>query len=177
MDPALHRVHAKRHPAEMGAAEVSRFLSSLAVEGRVSASTQNQALAALLFLYGPVLGVELPWLDDLVRAVRPERLAVVLSRDEVRAVLLALRGTSRLMAVLLYGAGLRLLECARLRVKDLDFAANQIVVRSGKGDRDRVTILPAVVRPALERQLARVRAHGGGWQIGRASCRARGGSS
>jgi len=162
--------HAKRHPAEMGATEVSRFLSSLAVEGRVSASTQNQALAALLFLYGPVLGVELPWLDDLVRAVRPERLPVVLSRDEVRAVLLALRGTSRLMAVLLYGAGLRLLECARLRVKDLDFAANQIVVRSGKGDRDRVTILPAVVRPALERQLARVRAQhehdlraGAGW--------------
>jgi len=162
--------HAKRHPAEMGAAEVSRFLSSLAVEGRVSASTQNQALAALLFLYGPVLGVELPWLDELVRAVRPERLPVVLSRDEVRAVLLVLRGTPRLMAVLLYGAGLRLLECARLRVKDLDFAANQIVVRSGKGDRDRVTLLPAVVRPALERQLARVRAQherdlraGAGW--------------
>src|SRR5437016_9247069 len=161
--------HAKRHPAEMGAAEVSRFLSSLAVEGRVSASTQNQALAALLFLYGPVLGVELPWLDGLVRAVRPERLPVVLSRDEGRAVLLA-RGTSRLMAVLLYGAGLRLLECARLRVKDLDFAANQIVVRSGKGNRDRVTILPAIVRPALERQLARVRAQherdlraGAGW--------------
>jgi len=162
--------HAKRHPAEMGAAEVSRFLSSLAVEGRVSASTQNQALAALLFLYGPVLGVELPWLDELVRAVRPERLPVVRSRDEVRAVLLVLRGTPRLMAVLLYGAGLRLLECARLRVKDLDFAANQIVVRSGKGDRDRVTLLPAVVRPALERQLARVRAQherdlraGAGW--------------
>src|SRR5881275_2599437 len=162
--------HGKRHPAEMGATEVSRFLSSLAVEGRVSASTQNKALAALLFLYGPVPGVELPWLDDLVRAVRPERLPVVLSRDEVRAVLLALRGTSRLMAVLLYGAGLRLLECARLRVKDFDFAANQIVVRSGKGDRDRVTLLPAVVRPALERQLARVRAQherdlraGAGW--------------
>ena len=162
--------HAKRHPAEMGAAEVSRFLSSLAVEGRVSASTQNQALAALLFLYGPVLGVELPWLDDLVRAVRPERLPVVLSRDEVRAVLLALRGTPRLISVLLYGAGLRLLECAGLRVKDLDFAANQIVVRSGKADRDRVTILPAVVRPALERQLARVSAQherdlraGAGW--------------
>src|SRR3989442_2579790 len=140
--------HNRRHPAEMRATEVSRFLSSLAVEGRVSASTQNQALAALLFLYGPVLGVELPWLDDLVRAVRPERLPVVLSRDEVRAVLLALRGTSRLMAVLLYGAGLRVLECARLRVKDLDFSANQIVVRSGKGDRDRVTLLPARVRPA-----------------------------
>ena len=152
--------HAKRHPAEMGATEVSRFLSSLAVEGRVSASTQNQALAALLFLYGPVPGVDLPWLDDLVRAVRPARLPVVLSRDEVRVV----------MGVLLYGAGLRLLECARLRVKDLDFAAKQIVVRSGKGDRDRVTLLPAVVRPALERHLARVRAQherdvraGAGW--------------
>src|SRR5207237_6592723 len=91
--------HAKRHPAEMGAAEVSRFLSSLAVEGRVSASTQNQALAALLFLYGPVLGVELPWLDDLVRAVRPERVPVVLSRDEGRALLAGWRGASRLMAV------------------------------------------------------------------------------
>src|SRR5437016_983599 len=170
MDPAPHRVSREASPGRDGAAEVSRFLSSLAVEGKVSASTQNQALAALLFLYGPVLGVELPWLDDLVRAVRPERLPVVLSRDEVRAVLLALRGTSRLMAVLLYGAGLRLLECARLRVKDLDFAANQIVVRSGKADRDRVTILPAVVRPALERQLAGVSAQherdlraGAGW--------------
>src|SRR5207244_11108230 len=111
-----------------------------AAAGRGSASTHEQGLAARLFLYGPVLGVELPWLDDLVRAVRPERLPVVLSRDEVRAVLLALRGTSRLMAILLYGAGLRLLECARRRVKDLDFAANQIVVRSGKGDRDRVTL-------------------------------------
>ena len=162
--------HAKRHPAEMGATGVSRFLSSLAVEGRVSASTQNQALAALLFLYGPVLGVDLPWLDDLVRAVQPARLPVVLSRDEVRVVLLALRGMPRLMGVLLYGAGLRLLECARLRVKDIDFAAKQIVVRSGKGDRDRVTLLPAVVRPALERHLARVRAQherdvraGAGW--------------
>src|SRR2546428_12400176 len=131
----------------MGATEVSRFLSSLAVEGRLSASPQNQALAALLFLYGPVLGVELPWLDDLVRAVRPARLPVVLSRDEVRAVLLALRGTSRLMAVLLYGAGLRLLEWARLRVKGLALPASQIVGRRGKGGRDRVPLLPAAVRP------------------------------
>jgi integron integrase len=162
--------HGKRHPTDMGAEEVTRFLSSLAVEGRVSSSTQNQALSALLFLYGPVLGVELPWLDELVRAARPQRLPVVLSRDEVRAVLLALRGTTRLMAVLLYGAGLRLLECARLRVKDIDFAANQIVVRSGKGDHDRVTLLPAAVRPALQRHLAQVRAQherdlraGAGW--------------
>src|SRR5439155_3249878 len=148
--------HAKRHPAEMGAAEVSAFLSSLAVEGRVSASTQNQALAALLFLYGPVPGVELAWLDDLVRAARPHRLPVVLSRDEVRAVLHALRGTTRLIGVLLYGAGLRLLEAARLRVKDVDFGTSQIVVRSGKGDRDRVTLLPVAVRPVLLRHLERV---------------------
>src|SRR5439155_427834 len=140
--------HAKRHPAEMGAAEVSRFLSSLAVEGRVSASTQNQALAALLFLYGPVLGVELPWLDELVRAVRPERLPVVLSRDEVRAVLLVLRGTPRLMAVLLYGAGLRLLECARLRAKDLDFAGNPIVVGCGKGVSRRAVREAGLTKPA-----------------------------
>ena len=149
--------HGKRHPAEMGADEVTRFLSALAVEGGVSASTQNQALAALLFLYSAVLRVELPWLQDLVRASRPRRLPVVLSRDEVRAVLLALRGTTRLMAVVLYGSGLRLLECARLRVKDVDFGANQIVVRSGKGDRDRATLLPAAIRSALQRQIERVR--------------------
>jgi integron integrase len=149
--------HGKKHPAGMGAEEVTRFLSWLAVEGKVSASTQNQALAALLFLYGEVLEVNLPWLADLVRASRPERLPVVLSREEVRAVLLALRGTPRLMRVLLYGTGLRLLECCRLRVKDVDFAANQIVVRSGKGDRDRVTLLPAAVVPALRRQVDAVR--------------------
>jgi integrase len=162
--------HGKRHPAEMGAQEVSRFLSWLAVEGRVTASAQNQALAALLFLYGPVLGVELPWLDELARAAGPPWLPVVLSRDEVRAVLLAMHGIPRLMGVLLYGAGLRLLECARLRIKDVDFAANQIVVRSGKGDRDRVTLLPGLARSALERHLERVRAQhardlatGAGW--------------
>src|SRR5947209_169895 len=149
--------HGKRHPAEMGAAEVSRFLSALAVEGKVSASTQNQALAALLFLYRRVLGVDLPWLDDLVRAARPHRLPVVLSREEVRAALLALRGTVRLICVLLYGSGLRLLEGARLRVKDLDFRANQITVRCGKGDRDRVSLLPATAQPALQRHLERVR--------------------
>jgi integrase len=142
--------HDKRHPAEMGAQEVSRYLSSLAVHGRVSPSTQNQALAALLFLYGAVLNVELPWLDDLVRAVTPRRLPVVLSREEVRAVLSALRGTPRLIGGLLYGAGLRLLECAQLRIKDIDFAAHQIVVRSGKGGRDRVTLLPAAVAPGAK---------------------------
>jgi integron integrase len=150
--------HGKRHPAEMGPDDVTRFLSSLAVEGRVAASTQNQALAALLFLYGSVLGIDLPGLHDVVRASRPQRLPVVLSRAEVRAVLTALRGVPRLMGVLLYGSGLRLLECCRLRVKDVDFAANQIIVRGGKGDRDRVTLLPAVVVPALQRQIAWVRA-------------------
>jgi integron integrase len=148
--------HGKRHPRDMSAEEVTRFLSSLAIEAKVSASTQNQALAALLFLYGQVLGADLPWLRELVRAGRSQRLPVVLSRAEVRAVLLALRGTPRLMGLLLYGAGLRLLECCRLRVKDVDFAANQLIVRSGKGDHDRVTLLPPAVVPALRRQLVSV---------------------
>jgi integron integrase len=162
--------HGKRHPAELGAEEVSRFLSSLAVHGKVAASTQNQALADLLFLYGPVLRVDLPWLKDLVRASTPQRLPVVLSRDEVRDVLLSLDGTARLVAVLLYGAGLRLLESLRLRLKDVDFSANQIIVRSGKGDRDRVTMLPVALQPALQRQLERARVQherdlraGAGW--------------
>ncbi len=107
--------HGKRHPAEMGAPEVTRFLTSLAVDGKVAASTQNQALSALLFLYREVLGVDLPWLDGVARARRPQRLPVVLTRDEVRAVLQRVEGTPRLMAYLLYGAGLRLLECCRLR--------------------------------------------------------------
>lgn len=162
--------HDKRHPAEMGYAEVTRFLSALAVERRVSASTQNQALAALRFLYGHVLGVALPWMEELVRAARPERLPVVLSREEVRAVLHCLHGTHRLMAFLLYGAGLRLLECARLRVKDLEFEAHHIVVRSGKGAKDRVTLLPATAQAVLTRHLRRVQeqhrqdlATGAGW--------------
>src|SRR5207249_9432925 len=113
--------HGKRHPAEMGAAEVTRFLSSLAVEGQVAASTQNQALSALLFLYRDVLELDLPWLDGVVRAKRPERLPVVLARKEVRAVLRQLDGVPRLMSCLLYGSGLRVLECCRLRVQDVDF--------------------------------------------------------
>ena len=125
--------HGKRHPAEMGAPEVARFLTSLATDSRVAASTQNQALNALLFLYRVVLEVDLPWLDDVVRARRPEYLPTVLTRDEVRRVLERLQGTPRLIVLLLYGAGLRLLECAQLRIKDVDFAANQLVVRSGKG--------------------------------------------
>ena len=162
--------HGKRHPAEMGAVEVTQFLSSLAQQDHVAASTQNQALSALLFLYRQVLQVEMPWLDNVVRAKRGERLPVVLTREEVRAVIRELQGPPRLMAILLYGAGLRLLECARLRVKDVDFATNQIIVRAGKGDRDRVTMLPAVVRTDLVRHVEMVRRqheadlrHGAGW--------------
>jgi integron integrase len=162
--------HDKRHPAEMGAAEVGAFLTALAVRNKVAASTQNQALSALLFLYREVLGAELPWLDDVVRAKRPLRLPVVLTRDEVRAVLQRVDGVPRLMAILLYGAGLRLLECCRLRVKDIDFATNQITIRDGKGHRDRATMLPAAVKAGLAVHLERVREqhladlqHGAGW--------------
>ena len=162
--------HGKRHPVDMGAAEVTSFLSSLAVDGRVAASTQNQALSALLFLYRDVLEIDLPWLDDVVRAKRPERLPIVLTREAVVAVLRRLDGVPRLMASLLYGAGLRLLECCRLRVQDIDFATNQIVVRGGKGDKDRVTMLPTAVKAELARHLQGVRAqhesdlqHGAGW--------------
>jgi len=145
--------HGKRHPAEMGAPELTRFLSSLAVDGRVAASTQNQALSALLFLYGNVLELDVPWLDGIVRAKRPQRLPIVLTRDEVRALLRPLQGVPRLMAFLLYGSGLRLLECCRLRVQDIDFGGNQIVVRGAKGDKDRVTVLPALINQDLARHL------------------------
>lgn len=162
--------HGKRHPAEMGAPEVTRILTSLAVDGNVAASTQNQTLSALLFLHREVLGQELPWLDDVVRAKRPQRLPVVLTRDEVRALLERLDGVPRLMAVLMYGAGLRLLECARLRVKDVDFATSQVVGRGGKGNKDRMTMLPAAVKPDPARHLEAVRTqhqldlqHGAGW--------------
>jgi len=129
--------HGKRHPAEMGAPEVTRFLSSLAVQDKVAASTQNQALSALLFLYRHVLHQELPWLDDVVRAKRPKRLPIVLTRDEVRAVVAELHGTPRLMAILLYGAGLRLLECCRLRVQDLDFSTQPWSCRRHESRRPR----------------------------------------
>jgi integron integrase len=162
--------HGKRHPAEMGPAEVSAFLTSLAVRDKVAASTQNQALSALLFLYREVLGVELPWLADVVRAKRPQYVPVVLTREEVRAVLRHLDGVSRLMALLLYGGGLRLLECCRLRIKDVDFDANQIVIRDGKGHKDRVTMLPAAVNEPLTAHIEFARAqhqtdlhHGAGW--------------
>lgn len=149
--------HCKRHPLEMGEAEISAFLSHLAVRGRVSASTQGQALSAPLFLYKHVLGRELAWMDGIVRAKAPRRLPVVLTREEVRAVLDQLTGVHRLMATLLYGAGLRLLECARLRVKDVDFGRSEILVPGGKGNRDRRTMLPAGVKPLLQRHLDEVR--------------------
>ncbi len=152
--------HAKRHPREMGAVEVGAFLSHLAVAGRVSASTQNQALAALVFLYRQVLDAPaLPFeLDDLVRARVPSRLPVVLSQDETRALLANLAGESRLVAALLYGAGLRLLEALRLRVKDLDLERGEIVVRDGKGRKDRVTMLPRSLAADLRAQLERAHA-------------------
>jgi len=162
--------HGCRHPASLQGEHVTAFLSALATQRRVSASTQNQALAALLFLYRDVLGTDLPWLDGLVRAPRPRRLPTVLSRDEVRAVLTRLDGPPRLMATLLYGSGLRLLECCRLRVKDLDFSRRQLTVREGKHNKDRLTMLPAALEPALRDQLDRARrqhehdlAHGAGW--------------
>jgi len=149
--------HHKRHPKEMGAAEVAAFLSSLSTDRSVSASTQNQALAALLFLYRNVLGLALDALPHFVHARQPSRLPVVLTRAEVSAVLSELDAVPRLMASLLYGAGLRVLECARLRVKDIDFANRQLVVRRGKGQDDRATLLPRGLASELERHLVTVR--------------------
>ena len=151
------RFSGRRHPRDMGAAEVTAFLSHLASERNVAASTQNQALAALLFLYRSVLGRDLDWLQNVVRAKRPVRTPVVLSREEVGAVLRHLRGPVWLMAALMYGAGLRLLECARLRVKDVDFSRGEITVRDGKGRKDRVTVLPATLVEPLVQHLARSR--------------------
>ncbi len=148
--------HGKRHPRDLGKEEISQFLSALAVDRHVSASTQNQALNALLFLYRYVLAQEVGWLDDVVRAKQPQRLPVVLTRQEVRALLGALEGVHWLMGHLLYGAGLRLMECLRLRVKDVDFSANHIVVRQGKGNKDRITMLPLAVKASLVAHLARV---------------------
>ena len=143
----------RRHPAELGAAEVTAFVSHLARERDVAAATQNQALSALLFLYKVVLGQPLPWLDELERAKRPARLPTVLTRGEVERLLAAMRGTKWLMASLLYGSGLRLTECLKLRVKDIDFGYGQILVRDGKGAKDRVTMLPASLVEPLKRQL------------------------
>lgn len=145
--------HDKRHPRDMGAAEVEAFLTHLAVEGRVAAATQNQALSALLFLYREVLEINLPWLDKVVRAKRPARLPVVLTRQEVTAVLDRMSGVYGLLARLLYGTGMRLMEVIRLRVKDVDFARAEIVVRDGKGAKDRVTMLPQSLMAPLTEHL------------------------
>jgi len=149
--------HGKRHPAEMGEAEIGQFLSSLASDSHVAASTQNQALNALLFLYHRVLEKQIGLIHGVVRAKRPRRLPVVLTREEVRRVLSSVAGTPWVMAMLLYGAGLRVMECCRLRVKDVEFSRNQIVVRGGKGDKDRYTILPAAVKEPLLRHLHAVK--------------------
>jgi len=147
-----------RHPAEMGAEEVEAFLSWLASERNVAAATQNQALSALLFLYKELLGQQLPWFKDLVRAKRPVRVPVVLSRDEVLRLLAQMDGVKWLMASLLYGAGLRQIECLKLRVKDVDFAYRQVLVRDAKGAKDRVTMLPEQSIQPLQAHLGRVRA-------------------
>ncbi len=147
----------KRHPRSMGAAEVERFLSDLAVHGHVAAGTQNQALSALLFLYREVLAVDLPWLDNVIRAKRPQRLPVVLSLDEVQRLLAVMDGRPRLIASLLYGTGMRLMECLRLRVKDIDFARHEIMVREGKGGKDRHTMLPRSLAEPLQREIERAR--------------------
>jgi integron integrase len=147
----------KRHPAEMGEAEVTAFLNHLAAERHVAAATQNQALSALLFLYKQVLATPLDWLDQLDRVVKPARMPTVLTPGEARRLLAAMQGTKWLMASLLYGSGLRLRECLKLRVKDVDFEYRQIMVRDGKGAKDRVTMLPASLVEPLRDQLARAR--------------------
>src|SRR5579883_3419342 len=147
----------KRHPRELGAKEVEAFLSRLAIESNVAAATQNQALAALLYLYREVLGVELPWLDQVVRAKRPRRVPTVLAREEAVRLLSALDGRPWLIASLLYRTGMRLMEGLRLRVKDVDFARNEIVVRNGKGAKDRRTMLPRSLLEPLQREVERVR--------------------
>jgi integron integrase len=151
------RFHGRRHPGNMGGEEVEEFLTSLAVTSKVSASTQNQALAAILFLYRDVLEQELPWLANVVRAKRPQRLPVVLTRQEVQQVLGHLSGTEWLIASMLYGGGMRVLECLQLRIKDLELSRRELVIRDAKGQKDRVTILPDSLVPHLRDHLARVR--------------------
>lgn len=148
--------HGKRHPRDLGEQHVAQFLSDLAVSKNVSASTQNQALNAVLFLYREVLKVDLPWLRNVDRAKKPQRLPVVLTRNEVRQLLANLEGTVWLMAALTYGSGLRLLECIRLRVKDIDFARGELLIRDGKGQKDRVTMLPRNLIDPLRSHIARV---------------------
>lgn len=150
--------HGRRHPDVLGHAEVTEFLTHLAVERRVSAATQNQALSALLFLYGEVLHRPVAWMADLVRAKAPKRLPTVLTQEELRAIFARLDGTAGLVCRILYGSGLRLLEALQLRVQHLEFTGEQIRVRAGKGDRDRVTVLPKTLLTPLREQLRRVSA-------------------
>jgi integron integrase len=147
------RYHKRRHPREMGGPEVEDFLTALAVNNQVSASTQNQALAAILFLYRDVLEIDLPWLKDVIRAKRPQRLPVVLSRDEVQQVLARLSGTEWLVVSMLYGSGMRLGECLRLRVKDVDLSRRELLIRDAKGQKDRITVLPDSLLPGLRSHL------------------------
>lgn len=147
----------KRHPRELGAHEIEKFLTDLAVRGNVAASTQNQALSALLFVYREVLALDLPWMENVTRAKRPQRLPVVLSRNEVERLLTMIDGEVWLMAALLYGSGMRLMECMRLRVKDVDFERRQITIRDGKGAKDRQVPLPDSVRDRLKTAIERVR--------------------
>jgi len=147
-----------RYPRDLGAPEVEQFLTVLATEGQVAAATQSQALSALLFLYREVMGLDLPWLDDITRAKPSRRLPVVLDRSEVRSLLHQLDGREWLMASLLYGTGMRLMECVRLRIKDIDFLRHEIVVRNGKGAKDRVTMLPRSLVEALGRQIEKAEA-------------------
>ena len=149
--------HKKRHPREMNSEEITSFLTHLAVEGQVAASTQNQALNALVFLYRQVLKIELAQIRDVVRARQSRKLPVVLTREEAEAVIGRLSHVNRLIASLLYGSGLRLMEAIRLRVKDVDFARNELVVRDGKGEKDRITMLPQSLRAALPGQLEQVK--------------------
>ncbi len=151
------RSNLPHHPRELDGAAVEAFLTRLAVRDHVAASTQNQALSALLFLYREVLGVELAWMESVVRAKRPQRLPVVLSRQQVTDLLARLSGREALMAGLLYGSGLRLMECLRLRVKDVDVQRSELTVRSGKGNKDRMTVLPEALKAGLLRQIADVR--------------------
>ena len=149
--------HNKRHPNAMGAGEVEQFLTHLAVEGKVAAATQNQAKSALLFLYREVLKLELPWLDEVVQAKAPQRLPVVLTVAETSRLLEKLEGTTGLIARLLYGSGMRVMEGVRLRVKDVDFERRELIVREGQGDKDRVTMLPQSLLEPLRQQLVRMK--------------------
>ena len=149
--------HGKRHPRDLGAAEVEAFPSDLAARRKVSVSTQNQAKAALLYLYKQLLGVDLPWLDEVVQAKTPKRLPVVLTTREVRDLLMQLNGSMWLIASLLYGSGMRLLEALRLRVKDVEFERREIIIREGKGNKDRVTVLPENLMIPLQAQLQRTK--------------------